>query len=157
MRTVVVIAVTLILMGPIALRGQTGAAPDRASIQKLLSDRDDARHKGDWNAFGQFYTTDATSLNSAGVWLKGRAAIQKDAQDLWGTGVYKGARMKAIVESVETVAPTVVIADSSFEISNIAGGGTRKGRTTVVLVRSGAAWKIAATRSMVPTPVGAVR
>jgi hypothetical protein len=51
------------------------------------------------------------------------------------------------------LAPTVAIADGTFEISGLAGG-SRKGNTTYVLVKSGDAWRIGATRSMVPTTAG---
>jgi hypothetical protein len=69
--------------------------------------------------------------------------------------VYKGAKYTTKVESVRMLAPTVAMADGTFEISNIAGGSTRRGHATYLLVKSGDAWRIAAVRSMVPTPEGA--
>lgn len=157
MRLVTGVLLVSALVVPVSAWGQAGAAPGRADVQKLLQGRDEARHKGDWTAFGQVYTADATVINSDGRSHKGRAQIQKSNEDLWGGGVYKGARMKTTVDAVEAVAPNVAIADSTYEITNIAGGGTRKGRTTVVLVKSNGGWKVAASRSMVPTPAGAVR
>ena len=156
MRSMTGVSLVLALVVPASLHAQA-SAPSKAEVQKLLEARDDARHKGDWGGYGQFFTADATSTNSDGKPYKGRAQIQKAAQDMWGGGVYKGARMKTIVDSVEVVAPNVAIADASYEISNIPGGGGRKGRTTIVLVKANDGWKIAATRSMVPTPAGAVR
>jgi len=133
------------------------ASQPRVDVQKLLDERDAARNRGDSDAFGQFFTTDATTINSDGTSYKGRPQIQKANQGTWGAGVYKGARMKTTVDSVEALAPDVALADTTFEITNIAGGGSRKGRTAVVLVRSGTAWKVAATRSMVPTAAGALK
>jgi uncharacterized protein (TIGR02246 family) len=156
MRLVTGVLVISALVVPVSSWGQPGAAPSKADVQKLLQDRDDARHKGDWAAYAQLFTADATVVNSDGRSFKGRAQIQKTTADLW-TGVYKGARMKAIVESVEAIAPNVALADTTYEITNIAGGGSRKGRSTVVLVKSNDGWKVAASRSMVPTPAGAVR
>jgi uncharacterized protein (TIGR02246 family) len=145
------------LVAPASSQAQASAAPTKADVQKLLDARDEARNKGDWSAYGRFFTADATVTNSDGKSQKGRAQVEQTARENFGTGVYKGARMKALVESVESVAPNVAVADMSFEISNIAGGGSRKGRTTAVLVKGSDGWKIAATRSMVPTPAGAVR
>lgn len=81
----------------------------------------------------------------------------KGLQEMFAAGVYKGAQTKVAVESVQTIAPGVVLADLTWELSNIPGGGTRKGRTADILVKSGDTWKIAATRSMVPAPAGAMK
>jgi uncharacterized protein (TIGR02246 family) len=126
-------------------------------VQKLLQQRDDARHKGDWAGYAQFFTPDATVMNSDGASYKGRAQIQKNTADSWSGGAYKGAQMQTTVDSVELIAPNVAVADATFHITNIAGGGNRKGKITVVLVNGNDGWKIAATRSMVPTPAGATR
>ena len=155
MRVLTGILVVAALVIPMSSQGQSAAS--KADIQKLLQEQDDARHGGDWNAFGQFFTAEATTLSSDGTSYKGRAQIQSGNQDQWGAGVYKGARIKRTVESVEVIAPDVVLADITFEITNIAGGGNRTGRTAVVLVRSNNAWKVAATRSMVPTAAGALK
>lgn len=157
MRFISGVLVVAALVVPVSSQGQAVSAPSKADVQKLLQDRDDARHRGDWSAYAQFFTPDANVINSDAKSYKGRAQIQKSAEDMWGAGVYKGARMKTTVESVEAIAPNVALADSSFEITNIPGGGSRKGRTTVVLVKSNGGWKIAASRSMVPTPTGALR
>jgi hypothetical protein len=55
---------------------------------------------------------------------------------------------------VRLISPTVAMADSVFEIANIAGG-SRKGHRAYVLAKFGDTWLIAANRSMVPAPAGA--
>ncbi len=157
MRRMTGVLVVAAFLLPVSAQGQAVSVPSKADVQKLLQARDDARHKGDWNAYGQVFTAEATVANSDGKSFKGRAEIQKNTQDTWGAGVYKGARMNTAVESVVAIAPNVAIADTNFEITNIAGGGTRTGRTTLVLVRSNGEWRIVASRSMVPTAAGAVR
>lgn len=151
-----ILVVAMLLVVPVSAVGQSGSAPGKADIQKLLQERDDARHKGDWKAYAKFFTADATVVNSDGKSYKGRAQLQKGTQDAWN-GVYKGARMTTTVESFEVVAPNVLVVDAAFDIANIPGGGSRTGRTTLVLVRSTDGWKVAASRSMVPTPSGAIR
>src|SRR5260370_28038892 len=105
----------------------TPAAPSKAEVQKLLHERDDARHKGDWAAYGKVFTTDATVINSDNKSYRGRAEIEKGAEESWGAGVYKGAKITATVESLEAIAPNVAAADATYEITNIGPGGTRKG------------------------------
>ena len=156
MRLVTGVLVVSALVVPVSLWGKT-SAPSKAAVQKLLQQRDDVRHKGDWVGYAQFFTPDATVMNSDGATYKGRAQIQKNTADSWSGGAYKGAQMQTTVDSVESIAPNVAIADATFDITNIAGGGSRKGKITVVLVNGKDGWKIAATRSMVPTPAGAVR
>jgi uncharacterized protein (TIGR02246 family) len=157
MRLMTGVLVVSALVVPASSWGQPAAAPSKAVVEKLLRDRDDARHRGDWTAYGEIFTADATVINSDGKSYKGRPQIEKGTEESWGGGVYKGARMKSTVDSVEAIAPNVAVADTTYEISNIAGGGIRKGRTTLVLVNSNDGWKVAASRSMVPTPAGAAR
>lgn len=135
---------------------QTPAAGggDEAAIRRVVQQQDDARNTGDWKAFGALFADEADQLTSAGEWRRGRAAIEKGAAQIMST-TYKGGKYVTKIERVRMVAPTVAIADGAFEILNIGGAGTRRGHTTYVLVKSGEGWRIAATRSMVTTPVGA--
>ena len=105
--------------------------------------------KGAANLFAE----DGATLTSSGEWRRGRAAIEKGGATA-GAGVYKGGKYSTTIDSVRLLAPTVALADGTFEISGIGGAGSRKGHSTYVLVKSGDAWRIAAARSMVPTPVG---
>jgi uncharacterized protein (TIGR02246 family) len=156
MRLVTGLLVVSALIVPVSSWGKT-TAPSKVAVQQLLQQRDDARHSGDWAAYAQFFTPDATVMNSDGASYKGRAQIQKNTADSWSGGAYKGAQMQTTVDSVQSIAPNVAVADATFEITNIAGGGSRKGKITVVLVNGKGGWKIAASRSMVPTPAGATR
>ena len=131
-------------------------APTKADAQKWSDTRNAARNKGDWAGFAQSFTTDATVVTSDGSSYGGRAEIQKRTQDLYGSGIYKGVQTTGTVTALSAVSPDVVVVDATFELNNIPGGGTRKGFTTTVYVKQGADWKVAATRSMVPTKLGAV-
>jgi uncharacterized protein (TIGR02246 family) len=135
---------------------QTGAplSADDAAIRRVVQQQDEARNRADWKALSELFTQDAEQLTSSGTWRRGRADIEKGVAQSMGS-VYKGAKYTTKVESVRMLAPTVAMADGTFEISNIAAGGTRRGHATYLLVKSGDAWRIAAVRSMVPTPEGA--
>jgi len=156
MRPSTTILILAALMTPAVARGQMSATPSKADAQKWSDAWTDARNKGDWAAYTQFFTTDATVVTSDGTMDGGRAAIQRRTQEFFGAGVYKGAQTKNTVLSVSGITPDVIVVDATFELTNIPGGGTRTGRTTTVMVRQGNEWKAAASRSMVPTKAGAL-
>jgi uncharacterized protein (TIGR02246 family) len=150
MTTVFSVALTVAGFGQAA----APASADETAIRRVVQQQDDARNRADWKALSELFTQDAEQLTSSGTWRRGRADIEKGVAQSMGS-IYKGAKYTTKVESVRMLAPTVAMADGAFEISNIAGGGTRRGHATYLLVKSGDAWRIAAVRSMVPTPEGA--
>lgn len=151
MRNAVACGLALALAVPVVAYGQSTAGADEAAIRRVIQQHDETRTKGDWNAASNLFLEDGATLTSAGEWRRGRAQIAKSGAQA-GAGVYKGGKYATKIESVRMLAPTVAIADGTFEISNI--GGTRSGNSTYVLVKSGDGWRIAASRSMVPTPMG---
>ena len=156
MRTTLTAVFMMALAVPALAQTRSAAAGDEAAIRKLVQQHDTARNGGDWKAMGTGFTDDADQLTSAGEWRRGRAAIEKGVAQVMA-GPYKGATYGTKIDSVRIVAPNVAVADGSFEIQNVAGGGTRRGQITYVLVKSGGQWRIAASRSMVATPTGATR
>ena len=150
MTTVFSLALTVAGFGQVS----APASADDAAIRRVVQQQDEARNRGDWKALSELFTQDGEQLTSSGTWRRGRAAIEKGVAQSMGS-VYKGAKYTTKVESVRMLAPTVAMTDGTFEISNIAGGSTRRGHATYLLVKSGDAWRIAAVRSMVPTPEGA--
>ncbi len=154
MRTVITLLFTVVVTVPGIAQAPGVGGGDEAAIRQVVQQQDDARNRGDWKALGALFTQDAEQLTSVGEWRRGRADIEKGvAQSM--TTTYKGGRYVTKVESVRLLAPSVALADGAFEIVNIGTGGSRRGHTTFVLVKSGNAWRIAASRSMVPIPVGA--
>jgi uncharacterized protein (TIGR02246 family) len=154
MRTVVTLLLTLVMAVPAAAQAPADSGGDDAAIRSVVQQHDDARNRGDWKALGALFTEDAEQLTSAGEWRRGRAEIEKGIAQTMST-TYKGGKYVSKVATIRLLAPNVALADGSFEIANIGSGGSRRGHTTFVLVKSGSAWRIAASRSMVPTSVGA--
>ena len=152
MRFTATIGLALVLLVPGVARGQAAAGGEEAAIRRVVQQHDQTRTSGDWKGSANLFAEDGATLTSSGEWRRGRAAIEKGGAAA-GAGVYKGAKYSTTIDSVRLLAPTVALADGTFEISGI-GGGSRKGHSTYVLVKSGDAWRIAASRSMVPTPVG---
>ena len=138
MRCAVAFGFALTLTVPGVALAQAAASGDEGAVRTVIRQHDQTRTTGDWKGVAALYVEDGGTLTSSGEWRR----------------VYKGAKYATTVETVRTLAPTVAIADGTFEISNIAGGKSRKGNITYILVKSGDTWRIAATRSMVPTPAG---
>lgn len=153
MRATVAIGVTLMLLVPAAARAQGAGAADETAIRRVIQQHDQARSSADWKGVANLFAEDGSTLTSAGEWRRGRAQIEKGGATM-GSGVYKGAKYATTVDNVRLLAPTVALADGSFEISGIGGSGSRKGHSSYVLVKSGDAWRIAGMRSMVPTTAG---
>jgi uncharacterized protein (TIGR02246 family) len=130
-------------------------AGDEAAIRQIVQQQDDTRNRGDWKAYGALFTKDADQLTSAGTWRRGSAEIEKSTAEITST-TYKGGKYTTTVERVRMISPTVALVDGAFAITNISGGGSRKGLNTLMLVKDAGQWRIAATRSMVPTPAGAL-
>jgi uncharacterized protein (TIGR02246 family) len=148
-------AVLLVITLASFSRAGLAQSGDETAIRKVVQAYDDARNRGDWKAYSAMFTKDADQLTSAGTWRRGAAEIEKSTADITAT-TYKGGKYTTTVERVRTLAPGVALMDGAFAITNIQGGGARKGRMTMVLVNEAGEWRIAATRSMVPTPAGAL-
>ena len=142
---------------PAAAQGQSAQVPSKAEIQKIFDENVGHRNAGRWDRYLEGHTADATILTSAGTWERGRMEMQKGLQETWASGVYKGVHTKTSVENIQSIAPGVILVDSTWELTNIPGGGTRKGRSASIMVKSGDTWKIAAARNMVPRPAGAIK
>jgi len=152
MRHLAAFGLTFALATPVLVHAQAISGSDDAAIRRVIQQHDQTRTKGDWKGVGSLFTEDGATLTSAGEWRRGRAQIEKGGAAA-AAGVYKGGKFTTTIDAVRLLAPTVAIADGTFEIGGIAGG-SRKGNTTYVLVKSGEAWRIAATRSQVPTTAG---
>ena len=138
-----------------AAGGVSGQEGDEAAIRRVVERFDETRNTGDWKGFAALFVKEADQIISSGTWRKGPEDIAKGMQEITSTA-YKGATHKTTADRVRMLAPGVAISDGTFTITNIAGGGGRKGLVTMVLVKDGGEWRIAAARSMVPTPAGAL-
>ena len=154
MKTVAV-SIVLLLAFVASVRTPAAQPGEESAVRRVVQQHDDARNKGDWKAYAALFAKDADQLTSAGTWRTGVADIEKSTAEIIAT-TYKGGKYTTTVDRVRVIAPNVALVDGTFEIANISGGGSRKGRSTLILVNAGGQWRIAATRSMVPTPAGAL-
>jgi uncharacterized protein (TIGR02246 family) len=126
--------------------GVAAQAPDKAAVQQISEAFTGALNKGDGKAAAALFATDGDYVSSTGRMAQGPAEIEKLVLDQ-AAGAFKGTTFKTETVSVRSIHADVAIGNGTFEAT---GATTRKGMTTIVLVRQGGAWKIAALRAMAP-------
>lgn len=126
-----------------AASGTTGDTAVRALVQKYVQARDEQNR----SAVESLFTADADQLVSSGEWRKGRDAVVRGSM---ASTRRTGGTRSITVQSVRFVSPDVAIADGHYDLSGLAGGKTRHMWTSIVAVRVGGNWKIAAIRNMLP-------
>ena len=125
---------------------QAAAAADEVAVRALVEQYQAAREKGDAAALTTLFTGDADQLVSSGEWRRGRDAVVKGS--LASSQQTSGKRTLTI-ETVRAVATGVAIADSRYDITQN-DGTVRRMWASWLVVKTGAAWKIAAIRNMLP-------
>ena len=124
---------------------QTDEAAVRAMVQQYM----DARDRQDPRAIEALFTPDADQLVSSGEWRRGRAEVVKGTM---ASSQSTGGKRTISVESVRFPAPNLAIADGHYDLTGLTGGQARHMWTSLVLVKTAGAWKIAAIRNMLPAP-----
>jgi uncharacterized protein (TIGR02246 family) len=122
-------------------------AGDEAAVRALVQKYVEAREQQDPQAVGALFTADADQLVSSGEWRKGLPAVVRGTM---ASSKSTGGKRSITVESLRFLSPDVAIADGHYDLSGLAGGQTRHMWTSIVAVKSGSGWKIAAIRNMLP-------
>lgn len=136
------------------------SASDEKDIRSIGSQIQEAWNKKDAKMLADLWLTDGDYVSSTGRTATGRAEVERAFATQW-SGIYKGTRLAHTLTSVRFLRKDVAIADGAFEIGGMKDGSgkalpTRSGLTTVIAVRKGERWYVAALRGMVPSvPEGA--
>lgn len=144
-----------------ALRGDatTGSKADEKDIRQIGAQVQDAWNKADAKMMADLWLVDGDYVSSTGRSASGRAEVEKAFAEQW-SGVYKGTKLANTITSVRFIRRDVAIVDGGFEVSGMrdASGktlATRAGLSTIVAVKKGDRWYVAALRGMVPSvPAG---
>jgi dTDP-4-dehydrorhamnose reductase len=137
---------------PLAAQAPSGTA--EADVRAVVSKYVDAREQRDPAAVESLFTSDADQLVSSGEWRRGRPAVVKGTM---ASSQSTGGKRTITVESVRFIDPGVAVVDGRYELTELAGGATRKMWTTLVVRRGPDGWRIAAIRNMLPAPPAPAR
>jgi uncharacterized protein (TIGR02246 family) len=113
-----------------------------------------AWNDGDGEAFGAPFTEDAGFVDLRGTHHPGRATIARGHQGIFDT-IYRGSRIQYTVTDARALAPDVIVAHSTGHLSAPSGpmAGENDATQTLVLVREGGEWQIAAFHNTVVVPM----
>jgi uncharacterized protein (TIGR02246 family) len=135
------ITLALILFATPAL---AQSAADEAAVREVIQKYTSARDLKDPRAIEALFTADADQHTTSGEWRRGRDRVVPGT--LEASSRNPGNR-SIKVEAVRFLSPDVAIADGPYLIE----GTNRPTWTTIVTMRDGGTWRIAAIRNMVPT------
>lgn len=130
-------------------------AADEKDVRSIGAQVQEAWNKADAKMLADLWLTDGNYVSSTGRAAHGRAEVQKAFAEQWAT-IYKGTKIAHTFTSLNFVRRDVVIADGSFEITGMRDSAgkllpVRTGLTTIVAVKKGDRWYVAALRGMVPS------
>lgn len=134
--------------------GQSQVSDDK-DIRSIGAQIQDAWNKRDAKMLADLWLTDGDYVSSTGRTATGRAEVEAAFAAQWA-GLYKGTKLMHTLTSVRFVRKDVAVADGAFEISGMKDASgkllpTRSGLSTIVAVRKGDRWYVAALRGMVPS------
>jgi uncharacterized protein (TIGR02246 family) len=153
-------ALLVFLFSVRALAQAPASAADEKDIRSIGTQIQDAWNKADTKMLADLWLTDGDYVSSTGRTARGRAEVKKAFAEQWA-GIYKGTKIAHTFTSVGFVRRDVAIADGAFEISGMKDAAgkllpSRSGLSTIVAVKKGDRWYVAALRGMVPSvPSGA--
>ena len=117
----------------------------RQAAEAVLQRLEQAWNAGDGAAFAAPFTDDADFVAIRGDHHRTRQAIATGHQHIFGT-IYRGSRVHYSLYQAKRLAEDVVLAHSSGTLTAPSGpmAGTHHATTTLVLVRRGDDWQVAA-------------
>ena len=148
-----------VLVVSVPAAAQSPNPADEKDVRSIGAQIQDAWNKADAKMLADLWLTDGDYVSSTGRAAHGRAEVQKAFAEQWAT-LYKGTKIAHTFTSVNFVRRDVAIADGAFEITGMRDSAgkilpTRSGLSTIVAVKKGDRWYVAALRGMVPSvPAG---
>lgn len=129
------------------------ASPDVAAIRAASELFVAAFNKQDAKAVAALWTEDGEYVDDTGRVLVGRAAIEKDYQDFFGTN--PGAKIQITIDSVRLLSRDTAIEDGHAAVVSPKGDAGQFAKYTVVHAKVGDQWLMASVRdSVIETPDG---
>ena len=133
------------------------ANTDEAAIRRIVQQVQDAWNAHDSKAFAAPFAADADYVVVNGMYIKGRAEIEKGHTQIFTT-IYKDSRNVATIKSVRFLRPDVAAVHIEWNLEFKMNGETRKGHAinTMIMTRESGKWSIAAFQNtpIEPPPQG---
>ena len=155
MRTLPKLSIVLVLcLAAVPVVAQS-SADDEKDVRAIAAQLQEAWNKADAKMLADLFLTDGDYVSSTGRTARGRPEVEKAFAAQWA-GIYKGTRITVTTTTVHFIRKDVAIADGAFDVTGMkdASGksvGPRSGLSTVVAVKKGDRWYVAALRGMVPS------
>ena len=165
-RTLIPLSCILALALPVVARAQQSAVPaspaataknsagranDEQAVRDVVARLIDAWNRHDAAAASAEMTEDVDMVAPPGMRMAGRAAIEAASPQMFAT-LYKDAHETATTDRIRFLGSNVALGDGTFTLVGPNFPGDARGLQTVVLVKTGGKWKLAALRRMIPTP-----
>ena len=137
-----------------------GASADRAAeqaIRQLFAAFGTAWNAHDAKAMASVFAIDGDLTGPDGTVAKGRDAVERHFATEQG-GALRDSALRLTIDSVRLITASVAVVDGTSVVSGArAADGQplppRKGLVSAVLVQEAGRWQIAASRSMIPSPL----
>ena len=143
---IICLFLTVFTLGTLYAQETTTEASSRA-VRSVVARYMQARNSKDAKAIPQLFTSDADQLVSTGEWRKG---INDLVRGMSASSSKEKNQSSIRVESIRFVDPAIAIVDGRYQTVSV-NGRTRNMWTTLILKRTGDAWRIAAIRNMLPS------
>ncbi|HEX8693198.1 MAG TPA: SgcJ/EcaC family oxidoreductase [Longimicrobium sp.] len=129
-------------------------ATDPHSIAREIVGRlEEAWNAGDSPAFARPFADDADFVDIRGDHHRGREVIAEGHRGIFAS-IYRGSRIRYEVTHARELADGVILAHSTGELEASSGpmAGRHRATQSLVLVRDGSEWRIAAFHNTLVTP-----
>ncbi|MEO8602402.1 MAG: SgcJ/EcaC family oxidoreductase [bacterium] len=128
-----------------------------AAIRNLYVEFTAAWNAHDAKKMASYWTLDGDVTEPDGMVAKGRDEVEKHFATEQ-EAAFKDSTLKLTIESVWFVSAEVAMVDGSYMVLNALDPNgqplpPRKGLVSAVLLREDGAWRVAASRSMIPIPL----
>jgi len=156
MRTFPRIALALVVsLTAVGVRAQAPDAADEKDVRAISGQLQDAWNRADPRMLADLFLTDGDYISSTGRTARGRDEVEKAFAQQWA-GIYKKTKIAVTVTAVRFVRRDVAILDGAFDVSGMKDAAgkvlpARSGLSTIVAVKKGDRWYVAALRGMVPS------
>lgn len=150
----------LVLLAVLPFTAHAQQEQDKAAIQAIVQDQQDAWNRGDAKAFAAHFASDGSFTNIVGMQTYGVEPFTRQHERIFAT-IYKGSRSALTIGKLRFIRPDVAVADVDASVTgalSVPAGtpvfpdGSLHSRLQLVLSREHGTWQIDAFHNVVANP-----